>query len=91
MLKAKKILITTESREVFILRTNSRSHALGMCRSCGCEVGLLTLDQAVSESGLRTGVLVQIAEEGRIHTIETQTGHLIFCHKSITAVFDRGK
>ena len=91
MVKAKKILITSESHEVFILRTHSKKRAFGICPSCGREVGMLTLDQAVSESGLRTRVLVQMAEEGTIHTIETQSGHLIFCLGSITAVTNRGK
>jgi hypothetical protein len=91
MVKAKKILITTESHEVFILRTSGRLRAVGNCPSCGREVGMLTLDQAVSESGLRTSELVQMAEEGTIHTIETQSGHLIFCLGSIAEVISRGK
>jgi len=82
---AKKILITTESHEIFILRTYSQKRAFGLCRSCDREVEMLTLDQAVWQSGLRTNVLVQMAESGAIHTIETRSGHLIICAASINA------
>ena len=89
--KAKKIVITTESHEIFILRSGSHPQAVGLCRSCGRDVGMLTLDQAVSESGLRTRVLVNMAEARHLHTIETSSGHLIFCAASIDAISKQEK
>ena len=82
-MNAKKILITTESHEVFILRTDKRDHAYGLCRDCGREVEILTLDQAISLSGIRTGELVRLTEANRIHSIETSMGHLLVCKDSL--------
>lgn len=82
-MNAKKILITTESHEVFILRTDHLDHAFGHCRDCGREVEILTLDRAVSVSGIRTGELVRLAEAKKIHSIETSMGHLLICKESL--------
>jgi hypothetical protein len=80
---AKKIFITTESHEVFVLRTGTSEWAFGNCRDCGSEVQILTLDGAISLSGIRTGELVRLAETNEIHSIETSTGHLLICKKSL--------
>jgi hypothetical protein len=80
---AKKILITTESHEVFVLRTDRRDRAYGTCGICEREVEIVTLDQAVSLSGIRTGQLVRMAESEQIHAIETSMGHLLICKESL--------
>jgi len=79
----KKILITTESHEVFILRTDTSDHAYGHCRDCGREVEILTLDQAITYSGIRTGHLIRLTEANRVHSIETSMGHLLVCKESL--------
>lgn len=79
----KKILITTESHEKFILRVFGAERALGHCAACGREVELVTMDQGVSLSGVRTGELIRLAEAGEIHSIETDSGHLLFCRGSV--------
>jgi hypothetical protein len=89
-LNAKKILITTESHEVFILRTDKRDHAYGKCPRCSLEVEILTLDQAISLSGLRTVELVRLIEADEIHSIETYSGHLLVCKDSLDKTAARG-
>jgi hypothetical protein len=86
LVNAKKILITTESHEVFILRADKEDHAYGRCPDCGIEVEILTLDRAVSLSGIRTGDLVRLTEEAKVHSIETATGHLLICKESLKRV-----
>jgi len=83
---AKKILITTESHEIFVLRTDRRDRAFGQCRVCDREVEILTLDQAITQSGIRTGELVRMAEKNQIHAIETSMGHLLVCRESLEQV-----
>jgi hypothetical protein len=83
MTVSKKILITTESREIFILRAGSKESLHGFCPGCGREVELLTLDQAVSISGTGAKELFWLVESGRIHAIETDTKHLLMCLASI--------
>jgi hypothetical protein len=83
---AKKIFITTESHEIFVLRTGESELAFGNCRNCGSEVQILTLDGAISLSGIRTAELVRMAETNEIHSIETSTGHLLICKESLEKV-----
>lgn len=87
MTVSKKILITTESHEVFILRTGSSQSFRGFCAACGGEADLVTLDQAVNISGISAKELFRLAEAERIHTIETDRKHLLICTASMGAAF----
>jgi hypothetical protein len=83
--KAKKIFITTESFETFVLRINHRGQAFGHCVRCGRDIEVLSIDQAVTASGIRTGELIRRIEANEIHGIETEAGHLLVCAESIAA------
>jgi hypothetical protein len=83
--KSKKILITTESFETFALHITRKGQAVGHCAKCGREVEVLSIDQAVTASGIRTGTLIRKIDEGEIHGIETDAGHLLVCSASINA------
>ena len=83
MVNARKILITTESHEVFVLRMDGQKHALGHCETCGREVEMLTLDHAVMQSNLRTSELVQVTESKKVHALEAESGHLLICKNSL--------
>ena len=87
-MNAKKILITTESHEIFVLRTDRRDRAYGLCRACDREVEIVTIDQAISLSGIRTGELVRMAEKNEVHAIETSMGHLLICRESLEVARD---
>lgn len=90
MSNLKKILITTESREVFILRINSDSQISGYCAACAEDVPLLTLDEAVSFSALFTREMIRRIECGAIHSVETASGHLLVCRNSLNN-FSKGE
>lgn len=83
MTRAKKILITTESHEVFTLHVNSDRGAAGFCRSCDAEVEMLSLEQAVSLTHIHTRDLVRLVDAAEIHAIETNTGHYLVCADSV--------
>ena len=83
MSNVKKIVIRTESQETFILQTNSRGRAFGRCRQCDREVELLSLDLAVSASGIKTSELVRKIDRKEIHAIETESGHILICSESL--------
>lgn len=51
-----------------------------MCRE---DVELITIDEAVSISGIRTGELIRRAEANDLHAIETDSGHLLICARSV--------
>jgi len=82
MTRAKKILITTESHEIFTLHVNSDRGAAGFCRSCNAEVEMLSLEQAVSRTRIHTRDLVRLVDASEIHAIETNTGHYLVCADS---------
>ena len=83
--KSKKILITTESFETFALHITRKGQAVGHCTQCGREVELLSIDQAVTASGIRTSALIRKIDADEIHGIETEAGHLLVCAASIAA------
>ena len=83
MPSTKKILITTETHEHFILRMVGGKRAFGFCPGCGHEVEMLTIDRAVSLCSVKTAELVRRSEACEIHSMETDSGHLLFCKDSI--------
>lgn len=87
MTDVKKILITTESHEVFIVRVSDKSDVRGFCSDCEHEVELLTLDQTVNRTGKTARELFRQIEAGEIHSIETASGHLLVCLDSLGNYF----
>lgn len=90
MANAKKILITTETSEIFILRVNRQRAVTGFCAGCAAETELLTLDEAVSVSSRTALELIEGMRSGAVHYIETPSGHLLICLNSAGAE-DRGQ
>jgi hypothetical protein len=85
---AKKILITTDSQEVVVIRKGTESPPTGFCTICPDEVPLLTLDDAVSVARVSTIVLVHHLEAGLIHGSESTDGRLFICPESLK-IFDK--
>jgi hypothetical protein len=44
---------------------------------------MLSVDQAVSATGVKTSELVRRIESNEIHGIETGSGHLLICARSL--------
>lgn len=81
--KSKKILITTEQHEIFIIRNGHHQAIHGFCPGCQQEVELLNLDTAVTFAQQPTRELFELIERGAVHAIETTTGHLLVCQNSL--------
>ena len=81
--KAKKLLITTVSHEIFIVRLNQQTTIRGFCPSCATEIELLGFDSAVSISGISGHEIARLITADGIHSIETATGHLLICKRSL--------
>jgi|SRR5688500_15923294 len=84
--KAKKIHITTESREIFIVRMNGKDTIRGYCESCAMEAEMFDLNSAVSFSGLGARDLIRQIAEGTIHSSEVASGHLLVCRNSLKKI-----
>ena len=82
--KAKKLLITTQKHEIFIMHLGTVETVLGFCDRCGAEVEMLTLDSAVKDSGINGHRLIEQITARQIHSIETANGHLLICRNSIS-------
>lgn len=79
----KRILIETESHEIFSIRLDDNSIVLGFCESCAAETLLLTLDKAVTAARIGTLDLIDCVRKNNVHYLETATGHLLICRKSL--------
>ncbi|QQS40627.1 MAG: hypothetical protein IPM63_14845 [Acidobacteriota bacterium] len=84
--KAKKYLITEESHEILIVRQKDRSTGRGHCRECEREVELVTADAAVTRSGRGSRELFRLIEAGLLHSVETDTGHVLICGDSLSGL-----
>ena len=89
--KSKKILITTTSREIFIVRADDKSFVTGFCPDCAREVELLNLDSAVSFAQKSARQLIDEIQSGAIHSIETKSGHLLVCRDSLNCFWQAEK
>lgn len=83
MPKAKKILVTTATREVTVYRTGSDQPPAGLCTTCGSETDLLDLNFAADLSGRGALSLIDAIRSGRIHAAEGANGHLMICRTSL--------
>lgn len=85
--KAKKLLITTETREVWIVRENNSAFH-GYCGKCEADVEMVTLDTAVSVSRISGRRVIQHLVADGIHTLETANGYLRVCRNSLNNWLD---
>ena len=81
--KAKKLLITTEKHEIFIVRVGCREGINGFCPACDREVEMLTVDSVVSTLGISGREVIRRITSDEIHSIETTGGHLLVCRNSL--------
>jgi len=82
MAEAKKILITSQTHEIFIVR-EPNSGMPAFCRECGEETNLLTLDESVISPSIGTRKLMSLIEANLVHSVEASSGHLLVCQNSI--------
>jgi hypothetical protein len=83
MTNAKKILITTESHEMFIVRRRTATFSQHICPFCSTHVCGLTLDDARKFADLSFLELMRGIETAAIHAYEIESGPLLVCQKSL--------
>jgi hypothetical protein len=82
-LRAKKLLITTEKHEIFIVHPGVVPAIVGYCNQCAEDVEMLTFDAAVKISGLSGYQIAQQIANQTTHSVEAVNGHLLLCRKSL--------
>ena len=80
---SKKILITTKRSEIFVIRRSQNKLIKSFCKDCEREVFMLTLDEAVDETGSSVRELIRLIDAGAVHSVETESGHLLVCRNSL--------
>lgn len=83
MKNAKKILVTSATSEIFIIRRGRQKTFRGFCVHCKAETEMLDLHTAVTVFGLGTRELIRQIETGAVHSTETANGHLLVCTESL--------
>jgi hypothetical protein len=86
---ANKFLITTESHEYIVVRRPGSERPVRHCASCGADVTGLTLDEAVTVTGASGFTLLGLARAGKVHLMESPTGHLLVCGESLIPVMNK--
>ncbi len=85
----KRILIETESHEIFVFSLNGRSSINELCEACGQNVELQTLDSAVSNYGISALEILKLVDKRKLHYLETASRHLLICRNSLEEMFSR--
>lgn len=80
---SKKISITTVSREILIVRSSEGQNRKKFCADCATETEMVDINSAVTIFGVGTRELMRLAEIGLMHSIETESGHLLICVNSL--------
>lgn len=79
----RRTVITLETREVTIIR--ARRQTVSFCEFCRRDVQTLTLDAAAIVLQSAPNAVLQRAELGELHFLETPNGRRLLCGNSLLA------
>ncbi|HNU07369.1 MAG TPA: hypothetical protein PKO33_06335 [Pyrinomonadaceae bacterium] len=77
--KSKKYRITTETREVVVVRRQQAPSAFGVCPVCQRFGEFLTLESVAERFQMSKLDVIRRLEESAVHAFETLGGELLFC------------
>lgn len=81
----KQIVITAEKSETYIIRQEPSGPVRAWCGGCGEEIECLTIEQAVTLTGLSARNVFRLVEAEGIHSCETVAGQLFICPNSVAS------
>ena len=81
-MKRRKIEITFEREEVFVVRRPTRP-AAAWCAGCAAEVEMLTPEEAAVVAAVNARTIYRWTEAGLLHFAETADGLLLVCPASL--------
>jgi tRNA A22 N-methylase len=76
-------VITAEKTETYTVRQEPPQSFRTYCQECDREITCLTLNQAVTVTGLGARAIFRLVEAGELHGHETEEGHLLLCPNSV--------
>jgi hypothetical protein len=81
MKNTKKILFSRQLHEKVVIRSRKRTST--RCGLCLTHSDFVSLDAAVNLVRIGARQILEKIERGEIHGIETRTGHLLVCVRSL--------
>jgi len=78
----RRIEITVETAEVFIVRRRGAAH-VAPCTACCEPSGMLPAEEAARMTGVSWREISRRVEAGRVHFVETPDGRLLICVNSL--------
>lgn len=75
--------MTYRRSETLVFRSCLTRAVNGNCQRCASAAGLLNIDSAVDLSGIDTRHLFGLIENGLVHSVESTSGHLLICRRSL--------
>lgn len=84
----RQFVITAEKTETYTVRQEPPQSFQTYCEKCDQKVRCLTVDQTVRLTGLGARAIFRLAEEGELHSYETDEGHLLLCPNSVGLFVD---
>ena len=87
-MKVKRQLITTVETERTLSIKISKLEARFFCQSCGCETEMIALNSAVNLTQKNWREVIDQADIGGLHFMETTKGEIYFCSVSVSDLPD---
>ena len=81
MRKKTSTKITFETERQVLIR--QRWSLFALCRACGDEVRLVTVNEAAAVAGVSSLTVYRMVEAGTLHYAETGAGELLVCAVSL--------
>lgn len=78
----KRITTTTVTHEVIVIK-NSAVALSTLCRECGDQSRMVTLEQAMAIAGVSSRTVYRWVESSSIHYFETPEGFILICLNSL--------
>lgn len=75
--------MTYRRSEIVVIRSGQARAVVDRCPRCAMTVEMLSIDSSVDLSGCGTRQLFEILEVGLVHSIESASGHLLVCRRSL--------
>ena len=84
----RRTVITIEEKSIAVLHSQKRAHLSFFCASCGANVLMLTVEEAARIFETTQLNIFRMVENNLVHFIETQTGLLLICKKSLQGLIE---
>lgn len=83
MEKTKEVLITTETREVIVIRKEKIKRVRYFCPTCQTKSEMVSVLEAVSRFNFEIREIVELFQSNKLHSLITKNRQYLFCSTSL--------